>query len=62
MDMKDPDYDNAVKTVEDYYRNVCIDNEQGDLNAFKGKYKGKGKYSKGEGKQDDNYRGYSSGS
>eukprot|EP00971_Amphidinium_carterae_P225036 4464001-Amphidinium_carterae.1 len=40
--MKDPDYEAAVQTVEDCYRNVYTDNEQGDLNAFKGKY-GKGK-------------------
>eukprot|EP00971_Amphidinium_carterae_P134117 2657636-Amphidinium_carterae.5 len=37
MLMNSPDYDNAIKTVEeDFYRNVFIDNEHGDLNAFKG--------------------------
>eukprot|EP00971_Amphidinium_carterae_P015172 299906-Amphidinium_carterae.1 len=34
-----PDYERAIKTVEEYYRNVYIHNEQGDLNAFTTKAK-----------------------
>eukprot|EP00971_Amphidinium_carterae_P281334 5585649-Amphidinium_carterae.1 len=36
-DMDNPDYNGTIKTVEEYYSNVYIGNEQGDLNAFKGK-------------------------
>eukprot|EP00971_Amphidinium_carterae_P201167 3992070-Amphidinium_carterae.2 len=55
-DLLDSEYEKAIKMVEEYYRNVYINNEQGDLNAFKGKcYKGKGKHSKGKGKQDNSY-------
>eukprot|EP00971_Amphidinium_carterae_P017806 350917-Amphidinium_carterae.1 len=49
-DLKRPDFDKAAKTVEDYYRNVYIDNEfTAGTNVFKGNYnkgKSEGKYGK----------------
>eukprot|EP00971_Amphidinium_carterae_P245665 4878702-Amphidinium_carterae.1 len=53
--MKDPDYKRAMQTVEDDYRNSYLDKEQGNLNAFKGKYtKGKGST------HDESHGGYGS--
>eukprot|EP00971_Amphidinium_carterae_P295443 5867580-Amphidinium_carterae.1 len=57
-DLQNPDYDKAMKTVEDCYRNVYIDNEQDDL-KFKGaNTKQKAKGSKGMSKQEKNYNNY----
>eukprot|EP00971_Amphidinium_carterae_P217571 4319081-Amphidinium_carterae.1 len=33
-DLQNPDYEKYIKTVEEYYRNVYIDSEQLDLDAF----------------------------
>eukprot|EP00971_Amphidinium_carterae_P196397 3897010-Amphidinium_carterae.1 len=41
IDMTKPDFDKAAKVVEDYYRNVYIENGYTTNAAFKGKREGK---------------------
>eukprot|EP00971_Amphidinium_carterae_P164954 3270140-Amphidinium_carterae.2 len=48
-----PDFEKATETVEEYYRNVYIDNNAASINGFKGK---KGKYGKGNPKGKGDYR------
>eukprot|EP00971_Amphidinium_carterae_P160444 3180487-Amphidinium_carterae.1 len=43
-DLDAPDFYKALKMVEDHYRNVYINSEANDMNAFKGKWSGKGTY------------------
>eukprot|EP00971_Amphidinium_carterae_P205426 4076908-Amphidinium_carterae.2 len=38
MNVRDLNFDAVMQTVEDYYWSTYIDNEQRDMNAFKGKY------------------------
>eukprot|EP00971_Amphidinium_carterae_P052543 1034229-Amphidinium_carterae.1 len=37
MNMRNPDFDAAMQTVEDYYRNTYIDNEQGNFERIQRK-------------------------
>eukprot|EP00971_Amphidinium_carterae_P126051 2497296-Amphidinium_carterae.3 len=62
-----PNFEDSAKKVEECYRNVYADNNNGGVNGMKGKYykgpvvKGKGKEKKGKGDYSYNYSGKGKG-